>query len=162
MSKLWSIFSIIVGTIGFIYSIILFGAAEFMVGMACLISTFFSSAILYSIGEYFYRNDRMQEMLLLIYQELKNEKQKITSYHEEGNKEGHNKRDLNKGDHNKEKDDRDIITESHKDVSLVKPIIDGLTITCPRCNTIQRIGRSVCWECGTKFESDDTEYDTES
>ncbi len=46
MSKLWSIFSIIVGTIGFIYSIILFGAAEFMGGIACLISTFFSSAIL--------------------------------------------------------------------------------------------------------------------
>ena len=157
MSKLWSISSIIVGTIGFIYSFILFGAAEFMAWIACLISTFFSSAILYSIGEYFYRNDRMQEMLVLIYQELKDEKQTIPSSPEEGNKEGHNKGDLNK-----EEDNRNLITESHKDVSLVKPIIDGITITCPRCNTSQRVGRSVCWECGTKFGMDDAEYDTES
>ena len=139
MSKLWSTFSIIVGTIGFLYGMILFSSCEFMGGIACLISTFFSSAILYSIGEYFYRNDRMQEMLLLIYQELKNEKRKMTSSHEE---------DI------KVSDPMTTMTVNPENLSMIKPIMNGKTITCPRCNTSQRLGRSVCWECGTKFETE--------
>lgn len=167
MNMLWNVITAIIAVIGTISSLSLFSSLGMNAGLITLLSTFFTSCITYSIGEYFRRNDITQEILKSIDQELKGLNQKESSYKGTNQKEPSQKGMIQKDTFPKDTFQKDISIIKHnagqqphtvnkdtKDgVTSVMPIKEDDKIICPVCNTIQPKGRNVCWECGTRFDS---------
>lgn len=153
MDIVWKTIAVIEGIFGFIGSIIIGIEESMILGFSLMLSTFFTSLILYSIGEYFHRSDNINEMLKKLLNELKSKnleslKENCNNYHDkESNLQGQTlSSTVSRPDSQ--------MAESSKEQKVI-PIINEKDMECPLCHCKQTLGRNVCWNCGAKFYKED-------
>ncbi|HAB59383.1 MAG TPA: hypothetical protein DCE48_01490 [Lachnospiraceae bacterium] len=163
MSKLWKNMSFTVGTLGVIGSFILADTYGKTIGLSfggerditktitiflfSIVSTLLGALTCYSISEYFETQNKILDKLKIIADNTRQVESNIKETVNSPIKVVANNEGINT---------TKVSTQSINDTKTyndkVVPTISEGKIVCPSCGEKQKLGRTVCWHCGTKFD----------
>lgn len=162
MSKLWKNMSITVGTLSVIGSFILADTYGKTIGLSfgserdvtktitifiiSIVSTLLGALTCYSIGEYFETQNKILDKLNVI-ADSRQVESKIKETVNFPIKTVAN----NEGLYTTKVSTQSINDTKTYNDKIAPTIIEG-QIVCPSCGEKQKLGRTVCWYCGTKFD----------